>query len=130
MPSLEKAAEQSGNATATLLARTLDEAVGQYLENSRYPSRKVNEIDNRGATFYLTLYWAQALAAQDDDAEMKARFEPVAAALAENEATIVAELLAAQGDAVDIGGYFHPDDAKTAAAMRPSGTLNAIINGM
>ncbi len=130
VPSLEQAAEQSGNATAALLARTLDEAVGQYLENSRYPSRKVNEIDNRGATFFLALYWAQALAAQDEDAGLKARIAPVAAALAENEATIAAELLAAQGEAVDIGGYFHPDDAKTAAAMRPSATFNGIIDGM
>ena len=125
---LEKAAESSGNARAALLAKTLDEAVGDYLENSRYPSRKVNEIDNRGSSFYLTLYWARALAAQDEDAELKARFAPVAAALAENEATISAELLAAQGDPVDLGGYFRPDPERCAAAMRPSATFNRIID--
>jgi isocitrate dehydrogenase len=130
MPSLELAAEQTGNARALLLARTLDQAIESYLEHARYPSRKVNEIDNRGSTYYLALYWAQALAAQDEDAELKARFEPVAKALAENEDAITAELLAAQGEPVDIGGYYLPDEAKTAAAMRPSKTLNGIIDGM
>ncbi|RKZ09543.1 NADP-dependent isocitrate dehydrogenase, partial [bacterium] len=130
VPSLEQFAEYTGNATATLLARTLDEAIGQYLENARYPSRKVNEIDNRGATFYLALYWAQALAAQDEDAEIKARLEPVAKALADSEAAIIAELLAAQGEAVDIGGYYHPDPEKCARAMRPSATFNRIIDGL
>ena len=81
VPSLEQVAEKTGNAKATLLAKTLDEAIGRYLEDARYPSRKVNEIDNRGSTFYLALAWAQALAAQDEDAELKARFAPVAAAL-------------------------------------------------
>ena len=118
VPSLEQVAATTGNATAALLAETLDQAIGQYLENARYPSRKVNEIDNRGSTFYLALYWAQALAAQDKDAELKARFAPVAKALAANEAKIIAELLAAQGRPVDIGGYFHPDDAR---AERPCG---------
>jgi len=130
VPSLEKIAEQTGNPTATLLARTLDQAVEQYLEHGRSPSRKVGEIDNRGATFYLALYWAQALATQDDDAELKARFEPVAAALAAGEEQINAELLAAQGSPVDIGGYFHPDEAKVTLAMRPSGTLNGVIDGI
>jgi len=130
VPSLEQAAKNTGNAQAALLARTLDEAIGQYLEDARYPSRKVNEIDNRGSTFYLALAWAQALAAQDEDAEKSKRFAPVATALAENEGRITEELLAAQGETVDIGGYYHPDSAKCAAAMRPSATLNGIIDGM
>jgi isocitrate dehydrogenase len=130
VPSLEQVAEKSGSATAALLAKTLDEAIGRYLEDSRYPSRKVNEIDNRGSTFYLALAWAQALAAQDEDAAMKTRFAPVAQSLAENEAKISVELLAAQGEPAEIGGYYHPDDEKVAAAMRPSATLNAIIDAM
>ena len=130
VPSLELVAEKTGNAKAALLARTLDEAIGMYLENARYPSRKVNEIDNRGSTFYLALYWARALAAQKADAELRARFAPAAEALAANEETIAAELLAAQGSPVEIGGYFRPDAALCAAAMRPSATFNAIIDGM
>ena len=130
VPSLELAAAQTGNPRAALLARTLDQAVETYLENARYPSRKVNEIDNRGSTFYLTLYWAQALAAQDADAELKARFAGPAARLAENEATITAELLAAQGAPVDVGGYYRPDDEQATRAMRPSPTLNAIIDAL
>ena len=110
--------------------QTLDQAIAPYLENERLPSRKVNEIDNRGSTFYLTLYWAQALAAQDEDAELKARFAPVARALEENEAKISKELLAAQGQPVDLGGYYLPDDERAAKAMRPSPTFNAIIDGM
>ena len=129
-PALELAAAQSGNARAALLARTLDRAIETYLEHARYPSRKVHEIDNRGSTYYLALYWAQALAAQDDDAELKARFAGPAAQLAENESTITTELLAAQGRPVDIGGYYRPDDARAERAMRPSPTLNAIIDGM
>ena len=130
VPSLELAAAQTGNPRAALLARTLDQAVETYLENARYPSRKVNEIDNRGSTFYLALYWAQALAAQDADAELKARFAGPAARLAENEATITAELLAAQGAPVDVGGYYRPDDEAAERAMRPSPTLNAIIDAL
>ena len=130
VPSLELAAAQTGNPRAALLARTLDQAIETYLENARYPSRKVNEIDNRGSTFYLALYWAQALAAQDADAELKARFAGPAAQLAENEATITAELLAAQGAPVDVGGYYRPDDAQAEHAMRPSSTLNAIIDAL
>jgi isocitrate dehydrogenase len=130
VPSLEQVAKKTGNARAALLARTLDEAIGQYLEDARYPSRKVNEIDNRGSTFYLALAWARSLAAQDEDADLKARFAPVAAALAENEGKITEELLAAQGETMDIGGYYRPDDTKCAAAMRPSATLNGIIDGM
>ncbi len=129
VPSFEQIAA-TGNQRAALLAETLDAAIGTYLENARYPSRKVNEIDNRGSTFYLSLYWAQALAAQDKDAELKARFAPVAKVLTENEAKIAAELLAAQGRPADIGGYYHPDDAKAGAAMRPSATFNAVIDGL
>ena len=127
-PSLELAAERSGNAKAKVLAATLEQAIGTYLENGKLPSRKVNEIDNRGATFFLAMYWAQALAAQNDDAALKARFAPVAKQLAENEATIAQELLAAQGRPVDLGGYYLPDDAKANAALRPSPTFNAIID--
>ncbi len=130
VPSLEQVASSAGNAKAQVLADTLDAAIGQYLDQERFPSRKVNEIDNRGCSFYLSLYWAQALAGQDADTELKARFEPVAAELAEKEAAIAGELLAAQGEAVDIGGYYHPDDAKSEAAMRPSAVFNAIIDGM
>ena len=130
VPSLDLIAATTGNRRAALLSKTLDQAIGRYLEDARYPSRKVNEIDNRGSTYYLALAWAQALAAQDEDPELKQRFAPVAAALAENESKITQELLAAQGKPVDIGGYYRPDDAKCAAAMRPSVTLNAIIDRM
>ena len=130
VPSLELVAAKTGNRRAALLAKTLDEAIGQYLEGARTPSRKVNEIDNRGSTFYLALAWAKALAAQNEDAELKRRFAPVAAALAENECKITGELLAAQGKRVDIGGYYRPDERLSAAAMRPSATLNAIIERM
>ncbi len=130
VPSLELVGEKNGNRRAALLAKTLDEAIGRYLEDSRYPSRKVNEIDNRGSTYYLALAWAKALAAQNEDAELKARFASVAAELAQNERNIAGELLAAQGKPVDIGGYYFPEDAKCSAAMRPSATLNAIIERM
>lgn len=130
VPSLELIAKRTGNAKATVLAKTLDEAVGAYLENGRLPSRKVNEIDNRGSTFYLALYWAQALAEQTDDGELAARFAPVAQALSANEEQITAELLAAQGSPQDVGGYYLPDDELAERAMRPSDTFNAIIDGL
>ena len=130
VPSLELAAQQSGNEKATLLAETLDEAVGQYLENARYPSRKVNEIDNRGSSFYLSMYWAKALAAQDKDPEIKARFANVAKELEANEAKISEELLGAQGNPADIGGYYLPDDDMANKVMRPSQTFNAIIDAI
>jgi isocitrate dehydrogenase len=130
VPSLEMIAAQSGNATATLLAETLDQAIGTYLENARYPSRKVNEIDNRGSTFYLAMYWARALASQDQDPGLKERFLTVAEQLEQNEEKITAELLAAQGDPVQIGGYFQPDETLVEKAMRPSATFNAIIDGL
>ena len=128
VPSLEFIATNTGNRRAALLSKALDEAIGQYLEDAREPSRKVNEIDNRGSTFYLALAWSKALAAQDEDAELKERFTPVAAALTSNEGKITQELLGAQGKPVDMGGYYLPDDAKCAVAMRPSATLNAIID--
>ncbi len=130
VPSLELIASKNGNKKATVLAETLDQAIGTYLENARSPSRKVNELDNRGSTFYLALYWARALAAQGKDAELKQRFTKVAKDLGDNEAKIAAELLAAQGKPVDIGGYYLPELAKVRAAMRPSPTLNAIIDAM
>ncbi|MFK3846760.1 NADP-dependent isocitrate dehydrogenase [Stenotrophomonas sp. NPDC078853] len=110
-----------------VLAKALDVANGEFLDNDKSPSRKLGGIDNRGSHFYLTLYWAQALAAQDDDAALKARFAPLAKALTDNEAKIVEELVAVQGKAVDIGGYYRPDLAKVAAAMRPSATLNTAL---
>jgi isocitrate dehydrogenase len=130
VPSLELIAEKSGNPKANVLAETLDAAVLKYLENAKYPSRKVNEIDNRGSSFYLSMYWAQALAAQDKDTELKNRFLPIAKQLEENEVVITADLLAAQGKPMDIGGYYRPDDVKASQAMRPSNTYNAIIDAM
>lgn len=128
VPSLRLIAETAGNAKATIFADTLDRAITKYLENSRSPSRRVNEIDNRGSTFYLALYWAQALAAQDSDAELKVRFADVAEKLEENECRITEELLAAQGEPVELGGYYATDPDLTVRAMRPSGTFNAIID--
>jgi isocitrate dehydrogenase len=125
--SLEHVAQRWINSSAPVLARTLDLANGRILDEDRGPSRKVGGLDNRGSHFYLALYWAQALAAQDDDAALKTKFAPLAKALAENEATIVAELIAVQGKPVDIGGYYHPDMAKVTAAMRPSPTFNAAL---
>ncbi|MBN1301010.1 MAG: NADP-dependent isocitrate dehydrogenase [Melioribacteraceae bacterium] len=130
VPSLELAAEKAGNEKVRILAEALDEAVGSYLENTKTPSRKVNEIDNRGSSFYLAMYWAEALAKQDKDNEMKARFGEVAKQLKENEEIINDELLAVQGNPVDLGGYFLPDDKLTEKVMRPSPTLNAIIDSM
>jgi isocitrate dehydrogenase len=128
--SLEHVAATFGNAKAQVLADTLDVAIGRFLDTNKSPARKVGEIDNRGSHYYLALYWAQALAAQSKDAALADRFAPVAAALADNEATINAELIGAQGHPVDMGGYFRPDPAKVSAAMRPSATLNTIIDGM
>ena len=130
VPSLEMIAEKSGNAKAIVLAETLDAAIGKYLENGKMPSRKVNELDNRGSSFYLALYWAEALAEQDKDSEMKTKFAKVAAELKESEAKIVEELIVVQGKPADLGGYFMPDNAKTEKVMRPSSTLNAIIDSM
>ncbi len=118
------------NDKAQLFADTLDQAIGKHLENRKAPSRKVNELDNRGSQFYLALYWAEALAEQAKDMDLQARFTKVAQQLADNEAKIVEELNAAQGDPVDIGGYYHPDAVLCAKAMRPSPTLNAIIDAI
>jgi isocitrate dehydrogenase len=124
---LEHIAERTGDARIKLLADTLDAANAQVLLQNRSPSRKVGEIDNRGSHAYLALYWAQALAGQSHDAELRARFGPLAEQLAAHEAQIHAELLAAQGAAVDLGGYYRPDPAKAAAVMRPSPTLNRLL---
>ena len=125
--SLEHLAKASNNQTAKILADTLDQANAQFLESNKSPARKVGEIDNRGSHFYLALYWAQALAAQTQDKNLASRFTKIAKDLADNEAKISAELLGAQGKPVDIGGYYHPNDEKTTKAMRPSLTLNAIV---
>jgi len=125
--SLEHLGNRYDNAAARVLAKALDEANGQFLDNDKSPSRKLGGIDNRGSHFYLTLYWAQALAAQDEDAGLKARFAPLAKALTDNEQKIVDELIAVQGKPVDIGAYYRPDLAKVAAAMRPSATFNAAL---
>jgi isocitrate dehydrogenase len=126
-PSFEHIAATFALPKARVLADTLDAATGKFLENDRSPGRKLGTIDNRGSHFYLALYWAQAIAAQDDDAELKAVFTPIADQLAANENTIIGELLAVQGKPVDIGGYYLPDDAKANAALRPSATFNAIL---
>lgn len=130
VPSLEMVVEKTKNEKAAVLAETLDFAIAKYLENGRLPSRKVNEIDNRGSTFYLALYWAQALAAQDKDKLMQERFAPVAKSMEENETKITDELLAVQGDSVDIGGYYIPDIEIATKVMRPSATFCAIIDAM
>jgi isocitrate dehydrogenase len=125
--SLEHLARFSGNQKAQVLADTLDAATAKFLDTNKSPSRKVGEIDSRGSHFYLALYWAQALAAQDDDAALKADFSVMAKAMGENESKIMDELNAAQGKPIDLGGYFHQDQDKRIAAMRPSATLNDII---
>ena len=125
--SFEHLAETQSHATAKVLADTLDAATGQLLEHDKSPARKVGGLDNRGSHFYIALYWAQALAAQNQDAELKKIFTPVADALSANETKIVAELGAVQGHSVDVGGYYMPDDAKATEAMRPSGTFNGIL---
>ena len=128
--SLEHLAVNFKNPKAQVLADALDVAIAKFLDNNKSPARKVGEIDNRGSHFYLALYWAEALAAQTKDAELQARFAKVAKAMQENEAKINAELIGAQGKPVDIGGYYLPDGEKAARAMRPSATLNAIIDAL
>ena len=125
--SLNHLGETTGNAKAKVLAKTLDQANGKFLDSNKSPSRKAGELDNRGSHFYLALYWIQALAEQSEDAQLKAQFEPVAKSLTADEAKVVAELNGVQGQPVDIGGYYHPDQAKTSQAMRPSATLNAAL---
>lgn len=126
--SFEHLASVHKNTAASIFSETVDQAVGQYLENRRSPSRKVHELDNRGSHFYFALYWAQALAEQEADPELQSRFSSIAGELLVNENKILEELDAAQGDPVDIGGYFMPDDQKASEAMRPSQTLNKIIS--
>ncbi|MDB4491518.1 NADP-dependent isocitrate dehydrogenase [bacterium] len=128
--SFEHLSENGGGAKAKVLSETLDDATTRYLLDNKSPSRKCGELDNRGSHFYLAYYWAEALAAQDGDAELKSEFAPLAKALADQEAKIVDELNSMQGAAMDIGGYYQPDEAKAIAAMRPSATLNSIIDGI
>ncbi|MGA6828060.1 NADP-dependent isocitrate dehydrogenase [Nitrospira sp. NS4] len=128
--SLEHLAKVGNNQAAKILADTLDQANAKFLESNKSPARKVGEIDNRGSHFYLALYWAQALAQQTQDKNLAARFARIAKEMADNEAKISGELLAAQGKPVDTGGYYHPDDIKASKAMRPSATLNAIIDAI
>ncbi len=128
--SIEDLAEKTNNGKALVLARALDQANAKFLDTNKSPSRKVNELDNRGSHFYLALYWADALASQSDDSELREKFAPIAKALLSKEATIVDELNDAQGHPVDIGGYYHPDEEKTVNAMRPSATLNAILDSV
>ncbi|MBM4184974.1 MAG: NADP-dependent isocitrate dehydrogenase [Gemmatimonadetes bacterium] len=128
--SFQQFADQFDSAAARVLADALDQAIAVYLKEARSPQPKVHELDNRGSTFWLTLYWARALAEQTADARLAARFRPVAKAMTDAEAAILAELGAAQGKAQDLGGYWRPDPTRAAAIMRPSKTLNAIIDGV
>ena len=130
VPSLEMIAAKTGNKKAKVLSETLDQAIGKYLENERSPSRKAGELDNRGSSFYLALYWAQALAEQNQDAEMKSRFTKMYEELSANEDKITKDLISVQGKPSDIGGYYLPDEKKVSAVMRPSETFNKIIDGM
>ncbi len=125
--SFEHIGSKYNDPRAVILGRTLDDATTSYLLTNKSPARRVGQIDNRGSHFYLALYWAQELARQTDDAELAARFAPLAAKLAENEATINAELIAVQGQPVDIGGYYLPKADLVGPAMRPSATLNGIL---
>ena len=128
--SLDHLSRTFNNDKAAVLAETLDQAIGKFLDNDKSPARKVGQIDNRGSHFYLALYWAQALAAQNKDQELQSRFAKVAQQLGDNEAKINEELIAAQGKPVDMGGYYNPDETLTTKAMRPSATLNAIIDAL
>ncbi|MBK9096791.1 MAG: NADP-dependent isocitrate dehydrogenase [bacterium] len=130
VPSFEMIAEKSGNEKAKLFAETLDKAILKYLENGRMPSRKAGEIDNRGSSFYLSLYWAEALSQQNKNAEIKSRFEKIYKELSSNEENIIKDLISVQGKPVDIGGYYLPDEKKATDVMRPSTTFNKIIDGM
>ncbi len=130
VPSFEMVYDKNKNPKAKVLAESLDKAVLKYLENGRMPSRKAGEIDNRGSSFYLALYWAEALANQNDDAELKSRFTKIYKELSANEEKIVSDLISVQKKPVDIGGYFMPDDKKAFAVMRPSATFNKIIDEM
>jgi isocitrate dehydrogenase len=128
--SIEDIAEKTNNDAARVVATALNDANGRYLTNNKSPSRKVNEHDNRGSHYYLAMYWAEALAANSVDRSLADTFAAPALAMANEEARINAELVAAQGSAVDIGGYYQPDEARASAAMRPSATLNPIIDAI
>ncbi len=128
--SLEHMSITTKNPSAQILADTLDQATGKFLDNAKSPSRIVNELDNRGSHFYLTMYWAEALAQQDKDAELKAKFSPLAQELAANESVIINELNGAQGSPQDLGGYYKTDDEMSIKAMRPSATFNALIDSV
>jgi len=130
VPSFEHINSTFKNEKAALFAETLDKAIGTFLENEKSPSRKVNELDTRGSHFYLALYWAQSLAEQTKDAELKTRFAKIAQELQDNETKIVDELNAAQGQPVNIAGYYRPDHKRTEQAMRPSATFNAIVDAL
>lgn len=130
VPSFEMIANKTGNTKAALLAETLDIAIGKYLENNKMPSRKAGEIDNRGSSFYLAFYWAEALSQQDKDTDMKNRFTKIYDAIKTNEEKIVSDLISVQGNAVDLGGYYMPDYKKTTEIMRPSSIFNKIIDEM
>jgi isocitrate dehydrogenase len=125
--SLEHLGEKFDNRKALILSETLDEATEEFLRNDKSPSRKVNELDNRGSHFYLALYWAQGLARQDKDQSLKEEFSKIAVQLAENKTKILEDLINAQGEKVDINGYFYPSEDLTSKAMRPSTMLNNII---
>ena len=127
--SLEDLGHKTDDERIKILADALNGATREFLNNGKSPSRVVHELDNRGSHFYLALYWAQALAAQDKDADLQARFTRLAQQLEANETRIMAELDAAQGSAVDIGGYYFPNEAKMTSAMRPSATFNALLEG-
>ena len=128
--SLEDLGTKTGNAKALVLSQTLNDAIGQFLDENKSPSRKVNELDNRGSHFYLALYWAQALASQTDEADLATQFSPCAAALAENEFAIIEELNTLQGQPMDIGGYYQPNEEKAAAAMRPCEMFNEALSAL
>jgi isocitrate dehydrogenase len=128
--SLEDLAQKTGNSKVAVLAAALDKANSQYLNNNKAPLRKAGELDTRGSHFYLAMYWAQALAEQDDDGDLQAVFTPIAKQLTDNEATIVAELNAAQGGPAELGGYYRPDRTLVSRVMRPSATLNTVIDSL
>jgi isocitrate dehydrogenase len=128
VPSFEQFAQTSGNQKAAILADSLSKGISKYLENAKSPSRKVNEPDNRASTFYLAMYWAQAMADQNKDRSLQDSFTKIAKELQDNEARITQEMLSAQGKPVDIGGYYLPDPQRTAEQMRPSKTFNDIID--
>jgi isocitrate dehydrogenase len=123
----EDVGRKTDNKRAALLGMTLDAAIGKLLENNKSPSRKTGELDNRGSQFYLAMYWAQELAEQTEDKELAEHFASLAKTLADNEDAIVSELAEVQGNSVDIGGYYYPDRDKTTAVMRPSKTLNSVL---